>query len=379
METEAEHKVSSQQIDIDEVLEKINEIAKKSTDGDYIYRGEAAHHEEHPYCGRVTSGLYRHYLEMGMEDVNVEHVQSQILMEAVEYIPTEAMENSPGQMYGPKLLATLQHYGDKTNLIDFTTDYLIALFFACDGKPREPGRVILLPEESEDEELGYEVVKRSGTIRRAEAQKSIFVQAPQGFVTPDKDKVVCIPAKLKLALLDYLDKHHDISTKNIYNDLHGFIEKRRLHGKADIEFNKGLTSHRRAEAAKTNKERQKLYDDAITHYTEAIDLNPELTEVSYFRGVAYSNIGDFEAAIRDFDKVINLDAKDGVVYFHRGKAWLHLKEWQKAKADLTTAKNMRCDIITSFQNTCESVEAFEAKHGLQVPEDIAALLSGNTT
>ena len=374
METEAEYKVFSQQIGLDEVLEKINEIAKKSTDGDYIYRGESAHHEEHPYCGRVTSGLYRHYLEMGVEDVNVEGVQYQILMEAMEYIPTEEMESSPGQMHESKLLTKLQHYGDKTNLIDFTTDYLIALFFACDGKPKEPGRVILLPEESEDEDLGYKFVKRSRTIRRAEAQKSIFVQAPQGFVTPDKDKVVCIPAKLKLALLDYLDKHHDISTKNIYNDLHGFIEKRRLHGKADIEFNKGLTSHRRAEAAKTNKERQKLYDDAITHYTEAIDLNPELTEVSYFRGVAYSNIGDFEAAIQDFDndKVINLDAKDGVVYF--GKAWLRLKEWQKAKADLTTAKKMGVDIIESFHNDYESVEEFEAKLGVQVPKDIAALL-----
>ncbi len=55
METEAENNGSSQQPDLDKVLEKINEIAKKSADGDYIYRGEPAHHEEHPYYGRVTS------------------------------------------------------------------------------------------------------------------------------------------------------------------------------------------------------------------------------------------------------------------------------------------------------------------------------------
>ena len=34
-----------------------------------------------------------------------------------------------------EILTELQHYGGKTNLIDFTTDYLIALFFACDGSP----------------------------------------------------------------------------------------------------------------------------------------------------------------------------------------------------------------------------------------------------
>ena len=64
METEAEYNVSSKPIHIDKVLEKINEIAKVSDTGDYIYRGEPAHHEEHPYNGRVISGLYREYIDI---------------------------------------------------------------------------------------------------------------------------------------------------------------------------------------------------------------------------------------------------------------------------------------------------------------------------
>ena len=40
METEAENNGSSQQPDLDKVLEKINEIAEKSADGDCIYRDE---------------------------------------------------------------------------------------------------------------------------------------------------------------------------------------------------------------------------------------------------------------------------------------------------------------------------------------------------
>ncbi len=159
----------------------------------------------------LPQSLYRQYLDIGAEHFDIKVVQQQILTEAREYIPDEIGDF--------ELLATLQHYGDKTNLIDFTTDYLVALFFACDGKPRQSGRVILLPKKSKDKDYGYEVEKPSGTIRRAEIQKSIFVIAPQGFVTPDKDKVVYIPANLKLALLGYLRKHHDISTKTIYNDL----------------------------------------------------------------------------------------------------------------------------------------------------------------
>ena len=42
-----------------------------------------------------------------------------------------------------EILTEIQHYGGKTNLIDFTTDYFIALFFACDGHHDKKGRIIL--------------------------------------------------------------------------------------------------------------------------------------------------------------------------------------------------------------------------------------------
>ena len=420
--------------DLDKVLEKINEIAKESATDDYIYRGEPALHEEAPYNGKVSSGLYRPFLEKGQTDVNVSGIQQQILMQARQYIPDE------DEMDDLKLSATLQHFGAKTNLIDFTTDYLVALFFACDGKPQEPGRVILLQRYPESAPEPYYIEEPPRTIRRAEAQKSIFVEAPKGFVEPDK--VVSIPADLKQALLRYLDKHHDILTKTIYNDLHGFIETRRLHEVAYTEFNQGLTSHDRGHAAETHTERQKLYEEAITYYTKAIELKPDLTEAYSNRGFAYDSIDDFHKAIQDYNTVIVLEPKYANGYSHRGftylkkhyfekaiedysksielgsknasdynhrgfaylktgdfekaiedytqeivlapkpagaycnrgEAWLHLSEWQKAKADLTTAKDMGCDIIAAFHNAYESVEDFEAKNGVTLPKDIAALL-----
>ena len=491
MDTQAEDKVSVQQPDLDRVLEKISEIAKISAEGNYIYRGEPAHHEEAPYNGRVTSSLYRSFLERGQKHVNIRGVQDEILKEARDYIP--------GKIEDFELLATLQHYGDKTILIDFTTDYLVALFFACEREPRKPGRVILLPEVSEDKDNGYKLEKPFGTIRRADIQKSIFVIADQNSVTPDKDKVVCIPADLKKSLLYHLGKHHDISAKTIYNDLHGFIEKRRLHEEAYTEFRKGFTYYYRADAAESDAEKQKLYDDAIAHYTEAIELKPDLAEVynnlgnayyakeafnraiedytaaitwnpkyaeayynrgntyyakkafdeaiqdhttaialnpkyadaynnrgnayyekgafdeaiadytaaitwnreesakvyknrgkAYYtktinltsedaeayknQGFAYSRPSDFYAAILDYTKVIELEPKDAEAYYNRGKAWLNISEWPKAKVDLTKANEMDFDIIESFHNDYKSVEDFEAKTGIELPEEIAALL-----
>ena len=439
------------------VLEKITEIANASADGDYIYRGEPECYE------KISSNLYREY----EDDIETEHfdikvVQDELLKEAREYT-THEMDNL-------EILTELQHHGGKTNLIDFTTDYLVALFFACDGNRDEPGRVILLEKESE----AYKVVKPPRTVARVGGQKSIFVQATKGVVAPDI--MVCIPANLKEDMLDYLQKHHDISTKTIYNDLHGYIENRRIHKSAYTEFYKGATCQDRGDSTRDPAEKQDWYNKAVEHYTEAIALNPKLIQAynnrgnvyrskgkfdtaiqdyntaialnpefagayhnrgaaygkkgeldsaiqnyntaialnpeladtysnrgyTYLeignlekavqdynraialnsndaetynnRGAAYYRKGEFDTAIQDYNTTIDLNPEFADAYYNRGEVWLHLREWEKARADLITAKNMGVDLVASFHNEYESIEDFEAKHGVKVLEDIVALL-----
>ena len=103
-------------------------------------------------------------------------------------------------------------------------------------------------------------------------------------------------------------------------------------------------------------------------------MNPEHADAYNNRGVAYSNKGEIDAAIQDFNKAIDLNPELADAYNNRGEAWLHLREWEKAKADLITAKDMENDIVASFHNDYESIEAFEVKRGVKVPEDIAVLL-----
>lgn len=140
------------QTDLSRVLAKIAEIVNASAEGDYIYRGESECHI------KVSSNLYREYeKDIEAENFDIEVVQNEILKEAQEY--------TPHKMDDLEILTELQHYGGKTNLIDFTTDYLVALFFACDGNRDKPGRVILLQKESEV----YKVIKPGpfnfGTVR----------------------------------------------------------------------------------------------------------------------------------------------------------------------------------------------------------------------
>ena len=424
-------KTSDTQTDLSRVLAKIAEIVAKSADGDYIYRGEPECYE------KVSSSLYREYPHREETQFDIVSAQETILAEAKAYIgKTDDIDETDNI----GILTDLQHFGGKTNLIDFTEDYLIALFFACDGSHDKKGRVILLKRESDD----YAIESPRRTISRVESQKSIFVVSPTGFVEPDHDLVVTIPAELKMPMLDYLQKYHRISIATIYNDRHGFI-RRSAYG----EFLKAITCHTKSEEAKTLKKKHKHRENAIKHYTEALKLNREFTAVYYNRGLAYAAEGDakgdLDRAIEDFDKAIDLnplfvfayndrgnayhakgdldraieDYNDAIKlnsdfaapynnrgniyaekgeldraiedytkaitltpelanpYYNRGRAFLRRREWRKARDDLTTAKKMGFEIVTEFQAVYKRIAVFEEKYGVQVPEDIAALLSGD--
>ena len=448
---------SDPQNELSSVLQKICEIAEKAAAGDYIFRGEGRAY------GKVVSSLYRQYeYDIEADDFEIEFVQKEILDEAKKYAEkTDELE----------ILTELHHHGGITNLIEFTTDFHIALFFACDSAPSEDGRVIL---QKKDSVTGY-LQQLCEPKQRIIAQKTVFVRHPKGFVNPDE--VITIPAHLKLPMLEYLRKSHGISTETIHNDLQGFIRNWSTHESAYIQFHRGKTCQKKADSAQNWDEKLKWYERAIVHYTEALELKPDFPEgynnrgsvyadagdfgraiqdynaaiklksdyasaynnrgIIYYlkgdfdraiqdcrtaielksdfleaynnRGIVYYQKRDFDRAIQDFDTVVKLDPNDAKAYSNlgtaylrkddfdraiqnynraiklqpsfagfysnRGEAWLPLKEWKKAKADLIFARNAGVDIIALFHKHYESIEAFEQKNGVQLPEDIKAMLT----
>ena len=401
---------------LDEVLKVIGLLAQRSSGGDYIFRGEPECYE------KVSSSLYRHYQNIEAASFDIEIVQREILNEAKKYVrETDEFE----------ILTQLQHYGGKTNLIDFTTDCFTALFFACDGSPREDGRVILLNKSGA---MSRQITQPRNPTNRVIAQKSVLVRPPKGFVEPDD--IIVINQGLKRPLLEYLRTRHGISSETIYNDLHGFIRVQDIHKSAYTKFYEARTFQIKGQ-----------YQQAIEHYTQALELEPRLTaaynnrgnshyhngdyeiaiqdydkalaidpghadaysnrgnaykasgdlalaiqeynrsleldpnsaETYYNRGNAYMDIGDLDLAIQDYSKVIELNQGPTATYayYNRAISWLRLSEWERAKPDLVAARSMGIQLAKALPSIgYEGVNDFERRTAVDLPGDIVEMLTG---
>ena len=294
------HKDSGHEITVLEaILGMTKALASASIEADYVFRGETRIHD------KISSGLYRDVVERMPGTLEIEAVQQRHLEEAKKYTH-ETDELS--------ILTELQHYGAKTNLIDFTADYLIALFFACDGNHLQDGRVILLERTEERNQYIYEPPH---VLNRALAQKSVFVRPPEGYVQPDR--VVVVPNNLKVPILDYLHKAHAIFSATIYNDLHGYIRLTAIHREADDNINRALFHQNQGE-----------YPAAIDCCNEAIALNPVSVNAYGVRGSAHRVLGNSEKAIADYSRAIELAPGYAGGYQHRGDVY-----WEIGKLDLS--------------------------------------------
>ena len=321
---------SDPQNELSSVLQKICEIAEKSVDGDYIFRGESRSY------GKVVSSLYRQYeYDIEADDFEIEFVQKEILDGAKKYTEeTDELE----------ILVELHYHGGVTNLIEFTTDSHIALFFACDGAPSEDGRVIL---QKRDSVAGY--LEQSRKLKnRIISQKSIFVRPPKGFINPDE--VITIPADLKLPMLEYLRKSHGISTETIYNDFRGFMTNRSIHEGAYTQFHKGRASQKRGDATQNWNEKLTWYERAVVHYTEALELKPDFPEGYNNRGTVYADAGDFDRAIQDHNTAIELKPDYASAYNNRGIAYYRKGDFNRAIQDYNKAIELKPDYASAYNN-----------------------------
>ena len=273
------------------IFDIIQEIANHSVDGNYLFRGEPEHHR------KISSTLYRECerivkeagLESELSDFNIENIESGISNQVKAFMTTGE------RVSDLSILTQLQHYESQTNLIDFTTDFNIALFFACDGQPGENGRVIVQKRNL------VLIEQPSGIEHRILAQKSVFVRPKRGYIDPNEAhyKVVCIPANLKKDILRYLRNTNGITTEKIYNDIHGYIRTKDIHEFAYREFYIALAYQNKAENMENPVEKHELWDKAIERYGKAIDYNPNFHPAYANRSTLYWNKEEYIKARQD--------------------------------------------------------------------------------
>lgn len=85
------------------------------------------------------------------------------------------------------------------------------------------------------------------------------------------------------------------------------------------------------------------YDAAVADYSKALEMNPTDSTTFFSRGMAYFNKKNFIPAIGDFDKVIELDPTESMAFYHRGVALENTGKFEKALEDLKKAVELDAD------------------------------------
>ena len=119
------------------------------------------------------------------------------------------------------------------------------------------------------------------------------------------------------------------------------------------------------------------YNLALADSTKAIEINPDYAGAYYARGFIYGSQGKHDLSIADSTKAIEINPYHPGAYYNRACVRLHLEEWKEAKSDLTAAKDMGLDIVALFRQYTKSVANFEQRTGIELPEDIAEMLTEN--
>ena len=322
-----------------ELLDKIRSIAKslsytnkraQSLSERILFRGESECHKE------ISSGLYRQLHEI--KNINFDIMDAQKRQLAIAKTYTKNTDDF-------EILSQIQHLGGKTNLIDFTTDLNIALFFACCHAPDKDGRIIFFPHFMSRNKKEYFIHSAIEPSNMIDVQKSVFVIPTKGYIQEDTI-IVRIPAKLKKEILDHLQLLYGMEASTVYNDLSGFIRDQEKFKDYEAEFYAALSYYDKGEYTKT-----------IEHCTNYIKHPSTLWrrgQVYWLRSITYIKLGKKEKAFEDYRSFKSRDWPDKPEFpspwkekFEKMGKKLNEQEERKRKKESTTGEK-KLDIIFCF-------------------------------
>lgn len=266
------------------------------------------------------SAAYRRVESSQKDDVSDLAVQ-----EYVERLLNEASSAGFRDTEGKKLsdlelLAKLQHHGAATCLIDFTANALIALWFASREKPYKPGKVVAMETGNPEHFsiIGYQDLldkrigefleenklwkyKPSNLDSRFIAQQSVFVFGQ--WIIQKKFYEVIIDGTSKREIRAELKKNFAITEEYLFGDFTGFA----LSNAHDKILGHNFNTAKDYLEMGIKLQQQKDYQGAIANYDKALELNPKYIQAYYNRGGTKINLEDYQGAIKDFNEVLELD------------------------------------------------------------------------
>ncbi|VVM27877.1 hypothetical protein BSPWISOXPB_5428 [uncultured Gammaproteobacteria bacterium] len=288
-----------------------------------------------------------------------------------------------------ELLLELQHYGAATGLVDFSRDFLIALWFAAHDNKGKNGKVFVLnindivkfSELQKGEKIFDECEKLQfvnnnfKSNNRIFAQKGVFIFGNQ---TIDNAKTIKILQEEKKPILQELSDRFSIDEKSLFQDIYGFsmvndvnhpiykktAEEYFLEGNQDFyksKFDKAIEAFKKAIEIKPNYEAyynigvaytsSNKFKEAIEAYEKAIKIKPNY-EAYCNIGIAYASSNKFKKAIEAYEKAIEIKPDKDEAYYGIGVAY--------------TSSNKFKEAIEAFKKAIEIKPNYEAYYNIGV-------------
>ena len=94
--------------------------------------------------------------------------------------------------------------------------------------------------------------------------------------------------------------------------------------------------------------RKGQYDAAIGEYNKALEINPRSAVVYYNRSVAYTSKGQYDKAVTDCRSALQLNPSDANSYYSRGVSYWHLGSKNEAIKDLQSAAKLKHEGAQDF-------------------------------
>lgn len=344
---------------VEECLKALKELTNAA--GEYAYRGQ----ENAEW--KLESAAARRLRQDGMEGFYFERYHREVILEPARMDGYGFADGR--ELSDLELLANLQHHGAATCLIDFTRNFLVALWFATlEDKEKNHGRVFIVNTNQIDifrslgkEDMEYKIEEiltpdlmggqkhkpypeplrmLSGIKpkcwywsppdinRRIMKQDSLFVFGQKGIDEDGLAESISISKDCKKEIQEEL-RVLGITRGSLFKDLPGFAA---LHAhntplpmdsmSAEEYFRQGIEASRRDD-----------HQSAIQNFGKATAKKSRYIEAHYFRGMEKLNSGDYEGAVSDLTKTLNINPRFGQARYFRGSAKLDLKQYEDAIED----------------------------------------------
>jgi tetratricopeptide (TPR) repeat protein len=115
------------------------------------------------------------------------------------------------------------------------------------------------------------------------------------------------------------------------------VTKKKIGNKTVIHHFKGRTYYAKGQ-----------YDKAISDYNKAIEIDPNFAEAHLYRGNTYAVKGQYDQAISDYSNAIKINPKNVLAYNNRAAVYYDKREYDKAWEDIHKAQSLGYQVHSGF-------------------------------